>query len=55
MQVSVCNLEAMREIFLNFENRTVYSDRVYVDSEMQSLATSTTMSKLWQQIESLFT
>ncbi|CAG9701998.1 hypothetical protein CNEO4_630015 [Clostridium neonatale] len=37
-QESVHDLEAVREIFLNLENRTIYADRAYADLELQSLA-----------------
>ena len=37
-QASVHDLEAVREIFLNLESRTIYADRAYADSELKSLA-----------------
>ena len=37
-RASVHDLEAVREIFLNLENRTIYADRAYADLELQSLA-----------------
>lgn len=37
-QASVHDLEAVRELFLNFENRKIYADRAYADSGVQTLA-----------------
>lgn len=37
-QASTHDLEAVRELFLNLENRTIYADRAYADSELKSLA-----------------
>ena len=37
-EASVHDLEAVRELFLNFENRKIYADRAYADSSLQSLA-----------------
>ncbi|MGG7153559.1 transposase [Clostridium neonatale] len=37
-QASVHDLEAVRELLLNFENRKIYADRAYADSDLQTLA-----------------
>lgn len=37
-QASVHDLEAVKELFLNFENRKIYADRAYSDFELNTLA-----------------
>ena len=38
MQVSVQNLKVVKELFLIFDNRKIYEDRAYSDSELKTLA-----------------
>ena len=39
-EASVHDLEAVRELFLNFKNRKIYADRAYADTKLQELAKS---------------